>query len=283
MESRKIKGFTNQKTSTKKNRTEHKYPRWPRRRLLPRNTRKIGKSKADDERNQQPTTRPTAQRTQEQLTASQSTIMTKNQRGGQGKRLIKSRPAFKHGSKPIQKPSTVLGQQSTKGSSGTKKGIKDVAKGFKRDKRNKEFDDQVLQLEERNMGRGRKPGAAKVVAMSITLQPSLLQETMRQAHQQTMVHYADTLLEGETREVSHSTEGIILPSNQQQRPTSSLIQNRGQHVNKFAALDDDDSDDDDDGEQRNKKYQLQLQPSLLGNLSSIPATMGNNGDDDDDL
>ena len=54
-------------------------------------------------------------------------------------------------------------------------------------------------------------------------------------------------------------------------------------MNKFAALDDDDSDDDDDGEQRNKKYQLQLQPSLLGNLSSIPATMGNNGDDDDDL
>ena len=208
--------------------------------------------------------------------------MTKNQRGGKGKRSIKSRPAIKHGSKPIQRPMTVLGQQNTKGAVVTKKGSKDVTKGFKRDKRNKEFEDQVLQLEERNMGKGRKPGGAKVVAMAITLQPSLLQETMRQTHQQPTIHYADTLLEGEAPESSHVTNNNVpLPSNQQQRPTGAMTQNRGQHVNKFAVLDDDDSDED--GDQPNKKYQLQLQPSLLGNLSSFPAAMGSNEDDDDDL
>lgn len=177
---------------------------------------------------------------------------------------------------------SVIGQQNTNTGAGvTKKFSKKAKKSFNHDQRNKEFDDQVLSLEERNMGKGRKSKAAKAVA--ITLQPSLLQETMRLIHQQPTMHYADTLLVGETRESSYDTTNTILPTNQQQqRSTGAFTQNREQYVNKFAVLDDGDSDED--GDQSNfSKYQMQLQPSLLGNLSSFPAALNTNEIDYDDL
>ena len=212
--------------------------------------------------------------------------MTKNQRGGKGKKssIKAARPAFKHGSKPIQKPMSVLGQQNTNTDAGkTKKFSKKAKKAYNRDQRNKEFDAQVLSLEERNMGKGRKSKAAKAVV--ITLQPSLLQETMRLTQEQPTMHYADTLLVGETPASSYPTN-ITLPSNQQHqqlRPTGALKQNREHHVNKFAVLDDDEDSDEDGGHSNFRKYQLQLQPSLLGDLSSRPAVMSTNEIDDNDL
>ena len=178
---------------------------------------------------------------------------------------------------------SVLGQQNTNTDAVvTKKFSKKAKKAYNRDQRNKEFDAQVLSLEERNMGKGRKSKAAKAVV--ITLQPSLLQETMRLTQEQPTMHYADTLLVGETPASSYPTN-ITLPSNQQhqQRSNGALTQNREQHVNKFAVLDDDDDSDEDGGHSNFRKYQLQLQPSLLGNLSSFPAAMSTNEIDDNDL